>query len=220
MKLAEDIAAHIIKHQKARPMLVAFDGVDAAGKTALADNVADCLRNRDGLTPVRISLDAFHHPREIRLSRGALSPEGYFHDSFNLERLRACVIRPVKNKAPALVCGIFDYRRERELEPRILPVTDDIVVLFDGVFLHRDELFEAWDLSFFLDVTFETVRKRAKERHGGDFGSEEEIMERYARRYIPGQKLYLARCKPRERADFVIDNNDWEKPRLTKGRFA
>ena len=98
--------------------------------------------------------------------------------------------------------------------------TDDLVVLFDGVFLHRDELFEAWDLSFFLDVTFATVRKRAKERHGGDFESEEEIMERYTRRYIPGRKLYLARCKPRESADFMIDNNDWEKPRLTKGRFA
>ena len=36
--------------------------------------------------------------------------------------------------------------------------------------------------------------------------------DRYRRRYIPGQELYLSACKPREAADIVIDNSDFERP--------
>ena len=34
------------------------------------------------------------------------------------------------------------------------------------------------------------------------------------RRYVEGQRLYLAACSPRERADLVVDNTDWTSPRL------
>jgi uridine kinase len=34
------------------------------------------------------------------------------------------------------------------------------------------------------------------------------------RRYLEGQRLYLAACRPAQRADVVIDNTDLERPRL------
>jgi hypothetical protein len=40
------------------------------------------------------------------------------------------------------------------------------------------------------------------------FGSAEAVHERYARRYIPAQRRYLAECQPHENADLIIENVD------------
>jgi uridine kinase len=46
----------------------------------------------------------------------------------------------------------------------------------------------------------------------------EAARERYRRRYIPAEKLYLRRMRPHERADVVVDNTDFAAPRLTVRR--
>jgi hypothetical protein len=40
--------------------------------------------------------------------------------------------------------------------------------------------------------------------------------ERYRTYYIPGEELYLAEIRPAERADIVIDNRDFEAPRIVR----
>ncbi len=39
-------------------------------------------------------------------------------------------------------------------------------MVIDGIFLHRDELVEAWDYSIFLDVPFEVSVARMAVRDG------------------------------------------------------
>ncbi len=219
MPLPKQIA-HLISHlQQDKPILVAFDGVDTSGKTTLANSVYDCLK-RDSKNTVQISIDCFHHPKEIRLQKGDLSPEGFFNDSFNIEKILEYVLIPVKEEKPFLTTGLYDYRSEQQIEPAKIPVTPDLIVLFDGIFLNRDELFPYWDLSIFLDVTFETVLKRAIVRDADYFGSVDEVIRRYQKRYIPGEELYLSTCSPKDRAHIVIDNNNWDHPVITKGKLT
>jgi uridine kinase len=54
---------------------VAIDGPDTAGKTTLADELADALLGR-GREVVRASIDDFLRPRDERHRRGPDSPEG------------------------------------------------------------------------------------------------------------------------------------------------
>ena len=68
------------------PLRVALDGVDAAGKTSLADELVRPLQGR-GYPVIRASLDGFHHPRAFRHRRGATSPEGYYYHSFDYPAL-------------------------------------------------------------------------------------------------------------------------------------
>jgi uridine kinase len=49
------------------------------------------------------------------------------------------------------------------------------------------------------------------------FGDDAAVRERYARRYVPAQRLYLAACQPEARADAVVENDDPGRPTL---RFA
>lgn len=215
MILSKQIAQWILERKKAGPFLAAFDGVDASGKTTLADAVAAGLRAQ-GKNAVRVSIDRFHNPADIRARRGALSPEGFFYDSFDLEALQSCVIQPVCENHGTILSGIDDDTRESRLAPDSIPVTDDVLVILDGIFLHRDELYACWDFSIFLEVSFETVLKRAAQRDQALFGSPQAVIERYQQKYIPGQQLYLAACRPQERASAAVDNNDWTHPVITK----
>ena len=89
------LAAEIARVKRDRALLVGIDGIDAAGKTTLADELVSPLEAL-GSHVVRASLDGFHNPRKRRLARGELSPEGYFHNSFDYALLVEQFIKPAK----------------------------------------------------------------------------------------------------------------------------
>jgi uridine kinase len=71
----------------------------------------------------------------------------------------------------------------------------------DGVFLQRPELDDLWHLRIWVDVSFADALERAVSRDAHLF---DDVRERYERRYLPGQRLYLAEVDPRTRADIVV----------------
>lgn len=209
------IAERILAKKGNKPFIVGFDGVDASGKTSLADRVHSQLRARNA-NCARVSIDRFHNPAEIRLRRGRLSPEGFFYDSFNYEALIKNVFKPLKMQKGKIIKGIFDYKQNKPVDEQTIEIDASLIILFDGIFLNRDELAQYWDMTVFLDVSFETVIKRALKRDLEYLGSEENVLTCYKTRYIPGEQIYLETCRPKEKADIVIDNNDWQNPDLIK----
>ena len=203
--------------RRPHPVRVAIDGPDAAGKTTLADELAARLRARQRVV-IRASIDGFHRPRAERYRRGDESPHGYYNDSFDFDSLRDNLLDPLgPNGSRRYRTATFDFQRDAaRLGPHAV-APDHAVLLFDGVFLLRPELFEDWDLRIFVAVEFDKTLSRALERDVALFGSREQVECRYRRRYISGQELYFAAAHPTETADFVVDNNDVEHPVL-KGR--
>jgi len=122
--------------------------------------------------------------------RGDLSPEGYYLDSFDLERFRTHVLS---------VDG-----------PR------DLVVVADGVFLHRPELAELWDATLWVEADIDVAAKRGAERNRVWFDSLDETYERYRLRYTPAQRRYIEEQRPHERASFVLRNTDLTEPELVR----
>jgi len=204
-----DLLVHRINEfQFERPVRVAIDGPDAAGKTTLANELVKPLQAL-GRPVIRASVDGFHNPARLRHARGAESPEGYFYDSFNHQTLIDSLLAPLgPNGSGRYSPAAFDYHTDTELRPPLEMAEPKSILLFDGVFLLRPELARYWDFTIFVDVSFETVLTRAKQRDAIAFGGVEETTRRYQRRYIPGQQLYFTECQPKTRADLVIDNND------------
>ena len=94
--------------EAARAGRVAIDGPDAAGKTTLADELAEVFRAR-GREVTRVSADDFLRPREERYRRGELSPEGYYEDSFDYDALLRALARGAD---VTIVDGVFLLRPE------------------------------------------------------------------------------------------------------------
>jgi len=47
-------------------------------------------------------------------------------------------------------------------------------------------------------------------------GSEQEILDKYNERYVPGQQLYFQKANPQEKADIIIENSDYENPKIKR----
>ncbi|MBN2048267.1 MAG: hypothetical protein JW750_10530 [Anaerolineaceae bacterium] len=203
--------------QRDHPLRVAIDGVDAAGKTIMADELAGLLRQR-GQAVVRSSIDFFHYPPEIRHRNSATSPESYFNDSFNYPAVVDLLLKPLgPGGSRKIRTAIYDYRVEQAVDAPWEMAADDSILLFDGIFLQRDEIVDHWDLRIFLDVGFDETVARASMRDQYLWGEAEVVRARYVNRYVPGQKLYLAQCDPKQRAHIVIDHHRPDAPVILRG---
>ncbi len=211
------LATLVAERSKLGTLRVAIDGIDAAGKTTLADELAELLE-RDDVPVQRASIDSFHYPSSMRHLRSKQQPaRSYYEDSFDYRALRRVLLDPLAPGGDHVVrTRIFDFRTDRPVHEAPTPVRPGTVLLFDGVFLLRPELEECWDLSMFIEVDPSTSLQRALKRDGELLGTAEAIELRYRQRYLPGQELYLSRVHPDRRADVLIENNDPTAPTLLR----
>ncbi len=211
-QLIGQLAAQLLRHPHTTPLRVAIDGVDTAGKTRLADELRPLLEAA-GRPVIRASVDGFHNPRHIRHRLGPDSPQGYYQDSFNWELLTSQLLQPLGPHGNLHYrAAAFDYRTDQAVDTPTQVAAPNGILLFDGVFLQNPAIRNRWDCVIFVHVSFETVLQRAVQRDVDLFGSRQETLRRYQTRYIPGQQLYLAECRPMHNADWVVDNNDIASP--------
>jgi len=191
---------------------VGVDGVDGAGKTTFADELAQRLR-QSGTTVIRACVDDFHRPRAERYARGRDDADGYFLDSFDYPTIRRDLLDPLgPGGSGRHALKRFDHRTDHLVEPRWQQARSGDVLVVDGVFLHRPELCDAWDYSVFLDVTADTSVHRCALRDG----SPDDITDPSLHRYLLGQQRYLRDCDPTVRATLLIDHNDLARPRRVR----
>lgn len=209
-KLADICASIKLDH----PVRVAVDGMDAAGKTFLADELVEIIQER-GREVIRGSIDGFHNSRKIRYQRGRESPEGYYLDSFNHKGLIASLLNPLGPVGSLEYRNrIFDVETDSPVDEPIKKASKDAILLFDGVFLLRPELLPYWDLKIFLDVDFVIAIERSCLRDPEFLEKPAEVLRLVCNRYMQGNKIYLQSVKPKDLADVVINNNDLRFPKL------
>ena len=209
-RLAELIAAvrrpHVVR--------VAADGVDAAGKTRLGDELRPLIEAR-GRAVLRATIDGFHRPRAERYRLGPTSPEGYYRDSFDYEALRRELLGPLGSGGDRVHrTRVFDLHADEPVLDPPVRAPEEAVLLLDGVFLLRPELNDLWDVRVYVEIEPEEALRRALVRDEDLFGSPDEALRRYRNRYVPGQRLYLDEVDPRALADVVFENTDLAAPAL------
>ncbi|MCR9205882.1 MAG: hypothetical protein NXH75_14965 [Halobacteriovoraceae bacterium] len=189
------------------PFLIGIDGIDGAGKTTFANLIEKEFQAKGDHT-VRVSIDSFHHPREVRLKQGTLSAKGYYEDSFDYSFLIEHLLKPAKalTQNQILPVSKFDWIKNSADGQREM-ITPNTFIVFDGIFLFRPELQDFWDFKIFLDIPFETSLARGLKRDSDLLGGVDATREKYLSRYIPGQKIYLEKVNPKSLADLVIKNS-------------
>ena len=218
VQLLDELAHRIVHIERPHPIRVAIDGVDAAGKTTLAEDLVTPLQ-ACGRPVIRASIDGFHHPAHRRYQRGSASPEGYYRDSFNYQALIESLLAPLGLGGSRWYrAAVFDFRLDAAVQVPLCVAESNAVLLFDGVFLLRPELRSYWEFIIFVETAFEVTLVRAQQRDLALFGTVAEVTKRYEQRYMPGQRLYLEECQPKERATVVVENNDPWHPVLWEGK--
>jgi uridine kinase len=193
------------------PTRIAVDGPPAAGKTTLADELAGVLRAR-GRDVVRATIDDFLFPRAQRYPRGEFSAEGCYFDAHDYDALNRVLLDPLGPGGDRRFCGaVYDRTEDAVRSAPVRTAPADAVLIFDGVFLLRPELFDRWDLRVFVSTALERTVDRAVVREH-QVSSRADVERRWRERYIPAQRLYFAAVRPAEQADIVVHNDDPQQP--------
>jgi uridine kinase len=112
----QSLTGMILEISCPHPLRVAIDGVDAAGKTTLAEELALSLQSQ---------------PRQvIRRLAGDLSPEGFYRDSYHYKALIENLLAPFgPDRNRRYRTTVFDVRTDRPVDPPIQTAAADAILL-------------------------------------------------------------------------------------------
>ena len=200
-----------------RPLRVGVDGRSGAGKTTLADALADRIEAL-GRTCLRASLDDFHRPgHQQRESSGGVTPAEYLREAYDYAKIRELLLDPLGPRGSRR-CRL-DFWNSHDDQPfpeDWLDVERDAVLIVDGAFLHAPELRDRWDFTIWLDVDWQKTLLRVARRDGRRGSPADLTREAYAKGWIPRQVWYEETFRPPEQVDVIIDNSDVEHPNVVR----
>jgi uridine kinase len=113
------------------------------------------------------------------------------------------------------LCSIDPITQVKHSDARVA-MPDDGVLIVDGVFALRPELRRHWDLSVWVDIEPELSVRRGIDRDSAREGTiAAELLHRD--RYDAAETIYVAEVNPLSDADVVVDNTDFDNPRIVRG---
>jgi uridine kinase len=130
-RLAAQVAAMHL-----RRLRVAVDGVDGAGKSVFAEELADRVRVT-GRPAVRASVDGFHRPSAERYRLGRSSPDGFYRESYDYQQLAELLLEPfAPGGSGRYRASAFDHRTDAPVSAPEQQAAPDAVLILDGIFLY------------------------------------------------------------------------------------
>lgn len=173
---AEDIAGEIVARAgDAKRVLVAIAGPPGAGKSTIADQLAEALRAM-GETAVVLPMDGFHMDDGILRERQLLPRKGA-PETFDVRGL-IDIVRAIRAGDLDVLVPVFDRSRELSVAAARVVSKDDRFVLAEGNYLLLDQ--EPWnglegmfDYSVMLSPPVEVLEDRLL-RRWHDLGLDEQ----------------------------------------------
>jgi uridine kinase len=199
-----------------RRVRVAIDGFTAAGKTSLGHELARELSGR-GRPVLRASLDDFKRPWSERHLYDRTSGEGYYRNAFDREAACRLLLDPSSPTADGMValCSIDPLTQVDHSATKVAMPANGVLIV-DGVFSYRPEINSYWDLRIWVEIDAELSISRGLARDADINGTPEEAEALHRDRYLVGEQVYISEVDPRALVDVIIDNTDFDNPRLLR----
>lgn len=199
-------------YQKIQGRVIGINGVDTSGKSIFTQSFSDFLRKLGKHVQV-IHMDDFHNKRQVRYQLEDSIMSYYLH-AFDYESLIDNLLKPIKTTLPLTkTIKHLNLETDRLENEKTYHVSEDSLILVEGVLLFRPELTDYFDYKIFLDISWDEVERRAIKRDFHVFG--QDVLKRYQTKYIPIQQKYLKDNHVLNQVDMVIDNNDFNKPKIS-----
>jgi uridine kinase len=147
-----DITRRLVKHRSA---LIAVSGIDGSGKGHVTPRISRVLQGA-GLRVALIHADGWLNLPSVRFSQ-INAAQNFYERAIRFDDLFEGLVLPLK--ASRRVQLEADFTEETALTYRRETYSfDDIdVILLEGIFLLKQQFQQLYDLSIWIDCTFETA---------------------------------------------------------------
>lgn len=201
----DDIAAEVARRAKdAGRFLIAIAGPPGAGKSTMADQLAEALKTRGESAEV-LPMDGFHIDNGLLIERGLLARKGV-PESFDVRGFLD-ILRAVRAADQEVLVPVFDRSREiaiasaRAVSPRhrFIVVEGNYLLLNQGEWTDLEGLF---DYSIMLAPPIEVLEERLWARWRGYKLGEAAAHAKVYENDLPNGRLILENRRP---ADLTLE---------------
>ena len=194
-----------------RAALVAVSGIDASGKGFVSRRMSTRLED-SGLRVALTGADGWLNLPPKRFAP-ANPAEHFYRHAFRFDEMFDRLILPLRDARSIRLEADFTEETATAYRPHLYAWEIVDVVLLEGIYLLRPEFLPEYDLTIWIDCTFDTAIERAIAR-GQEGLSPDETVRAFRTIYLPAQEIHFARDNPKASADLVLAND----PRLEGGR--
>ena len=188
-----------------RAVLVGISGIDGSGKGFVSAKLADALRAKS-LNVAVISADDWLNLPHVCMNHDNYAEHFYQH-AIRFDEMFEKLIFPLKQNRKINITADCAEAKATILRKHRYEFRKIDIVLLEGIFLFKRGYRHQFDLSVWIDCSFECALERAIER-GQEGLPPAETIEAFETIYFPAQRIHLARDKPREAADCIVTNDE------------
>ncbi|HSD60878.1 MAG TPA: hypothetical protein VLC55_08495 [Burkholderiales bacterium] len=194
---------------RSRSALVAVTGIDGSGKGHVTDAIVQRLRAQR-LNAAGINVDRWLNLPSVRFNRQRPAEHFYRH-AIRFDEMFGRLILPLKDQRTHSVFADFAEETAHEYRKYFYSYYDVDVIVLEGIYLLKRAYRRHYDLSFWIECSFETALERALHRAQEGLPPAQTV-EAYESTYFPAQRIHFALDDPRTAADGILVND----PRLAR----
>jgi len=184
-----------------RRVMIAIAGAPGSGKSTIAEQVVELLNGEDGVSAALFPMDGYHYDDVVLEQMGRRPFKGAI-DTFDAHGLRHMLTRLKANEDNVVAVPVFDRSIEiARAGGRLIPQSVDIIVCEGNYLLASqapwDLLKPIFDLTVFVDVDEDDLRRRLQDRWRGFGLDDAEITRKVEENDLPnGLSIIFTSSEP------------------------
>jgi len=184
-------------------LLAGISGIDASGKGHITGRLAELLMPT--LNVAVISVDGWLNLPHIRFSENDPGRH-FYHHALRLGEMFDRLVLPLKRDRR--IDLTYDHTDETAdaSRPELIVLNDIDIILLEGIFLFQPHYLSYFDVTVWIECSFETALERAISRSQERL-SPEETIKAYETIYFPAQRVHIETDRPQTNAEITLSNN-------------
>lgn len=187
-----------------RSVLVAITGIDGCGKGYVTAQLLQQLR-AEGVRVAIINVDGWLNLPQVRFDSSNPAEHFYLH-AIRFDEMFGQLILPLRERRTLRLEANYAEETAAEYRKHTYEFEELDVILLEGIYLLKRPFQAYYDLSVWIECSFETALKRAIARAQEGL-IPEATAEAYRTIYFPAQEIHFRRDDPRRAATVIVDND-------------
>lgn len=187
-----------------RSVLVAVTGIDGCGKGYVTAQIVKALLAR-GVRAAGINIDGWLNLPHRRFHRSNPTEHFYLH-AIRFDDMFAQLILPLRDHRALRLEADYAEETATAYRRHIYEFEDLDVIVLEGIYLLKRSFQGHYDVSIWIDCSFETALERAIAR-AQEALPPEATVSAYRTIYFPAQEIHFQRDNPRAAATMIVDND-------------